>query len=135
MFYITSKNKGKTKLWKALICNKIFVVSKCSNTFYDLVINIPHELWIIGCVNIEPARINKGFYMSANVLLNFFNELGKSDKMPVSLNILSLFRNELNKLNNTGAQKIYSIYHMKLKILQNRIFGVQIEDFLSFTQL
>ena len=33
--------------------------------------------------------------MSAHVLLNFLNELGKRDKMPGLTNILSLFRNNL----------------------------------------
>ena len=37
--------------------------------------------------------------MSAHVLLNLLNELGKRDKM----HILSLFRNEFNKFNNTRA--------------------------------
>ena len=46
--------------------------------------------------------------MSAHVLLNLLNELGKSDKMRGSLSILSLFRNEFNKFNNAGAQKLYS---------------------------
>ena len=34
--------------------------------------------------------------MSANVLLNLLNELGKRDKMRGLPNILSLFRNEFN---------------------------------------
>ena len=34
--------------------------------------------------------------MSAHVLLNSSNEVGKSDKMQGFLNILSLFPNELN---------------------------------------
>ena len=41
--------------------------------------------------------------MSAHVLLNFLNELGKRDKMLSLRSILSLFRNELNKFNNTRA--------------------------------
>ena len=41
--------------------------------------------------------------MSAHVLLNLLNELGKRDKMRGSPSILSLFRNELNKLNKTRA--------------------------------
>ena len=56
-----------------------------------------------GCV------INRGSYMSAHVLLNLLNELGKRDKMP---SILSLFRNEFNKFNNTRARMLDSIYHM-----------------------
>ena len=41
--------------------------------------------------------------MSAYVLLNLFNELGKRDKMRGLPSILSLFRNKFNKFNNTGA--------------------------------
>ena len=41
--------------------------------------------------------------MSAHVLLNLLNELGKRDEMLGKPRILSLFRNEFNKLNNTGA--------------------------------
>ena len=42
--------------------------------------------------------------MSAHVLLNLLNELGKRDKMLGLLSILYLFRNEFNKFNNTRAQ-------------------------------
>ena len=55
--------------------------------------------------------------MSAYVLLNLINELGKSDKMRGLPSILSLFRNEYNKFNNTGARMLDSTYHMTLKIL------------------
>ena len=41
--------------------------------------------------------------MSAHALLNLVNDLRKRDKMLRLLSILSLFRNELNKFNNTGA--------------------------------
>ena len=50
--------------------------------------------------------------MSAHVLLNLLNELGKSDKMRGLLSILSLFRNEFNKFNNAKARMLESIYHM-----------------------
>ena len=50
--------------------------------------------------------------MSAHVLLNSLNELGKRDKMRGLLSILSLFHNELNKFNNTRAQMLDSFYHM-----------------------
>ena len=33
------------------------------------------------CINIESYEIYRGSYMSAHVLLNLLNELGKSDKM------------------------------------------------------
>ena len=47
--------------------------------------------------------INRRSYMSAHVLLNLLNELGKSDKMRGLPSILSLFRNEFNKFNNARA--------------------------------
>ena len=43
----------------------------------------------------------RGSYMSAHVLLNLLNELGKRDKMRGLPSILSLFRNEFNKFNKT----------------------------------
>ena len=56
--------------------------------------------------------------MSANVLLNLFNKLGKSDKMRGLQSILSFFRYEFNKFNNTEARMLDSIYHMTLKLLK-----------------
>ena len=50
--------------------------------------------------------------MSAHVLLNLLNELGKRDKMRGLPSILSLFRDEFNKFNNTRARMLDSIYHM-----------------------
>ena len=50
--------------------------------------------------------------MSAHVLLNLLNELGKKYKMRGLPSILSLFRNEFNKFNNTRARMLNSIYHM-----------------------
>ena len=47
-------------------------------------------------------------------LLNLSNKLRKRDKMQGLLSILLLFRNEFNKLNNTGARFLDSIYHMTL---------------------
>ena len=55
--------------------------------------------------------------MSAHVLLSLLNELGQRDKMRGLPSILSLFRNELNKFNNTRARMIDSIYHMTLRYL------------------
>ena len=72
--------------------------------------------------NLLNCVLNRGSYMSAHVLLNLLNELGKRDKMrgfPSILDkmrgfpsILSLFRNEFNKFNNTRARMLDSIYHM-----------------------
>ena len=55
--------------------------------------------------------------MSAHVLLNLLNELGKRDKMRGLPSILLLFRNELNKFNNTIVRMLDSIYHMTLRLL------------------
>ena len=68
-------------------------------------------------VNGKLMRIHRGSYMSAHVLLNLLNELGKRDKMRGLPSILSLFRNEFNKFNNTGARMLDSIYHMTLRLL------------------
>ena len=76
------------------------------------------EIIIIMCksYNTMYARkktyIHRGSYMSAHVLLNLLNELGKRDKMRGLPSILSLFRNEFNKFNNTRARMLDSIYHM-----------------------
>ena len=50
--------------------------------------------------------------MSAHVLLNLLNELGKRDKKRGLPSILSLFCNAFNKFNNTRARMLDSIYHM-----------------------
>ena len=50
--------------------------------------------------------------MSDHVLLSLLNQLRKSDKMRGKPRILSLFRNNFNKSNKTGAQILDSIYHM-----------------------
>ena len=68
---------------------------------------------------------HRGSYMSAHVLLNLLNELGKRNKMRGLLSILSLFRNEFNKFNNTRARMLDSIYHMTVRLLRNLISGVK----------
>ena len=50
------------------------------------------------------GKIYRGSYMSAHVLLNLLNELGKRDKCKAC--------NEFNKFNNTRARMLDSIYHM-----------------------
>ena len=44
--------------------------------------------------------------MSAHVLLNLLNELGKRDKMRGLPSILSLFRNKFNKLNKYKSTNV-----------------------------
>ena len=65
---------------------------------------------------IECCRYRES-YLSAHVLLNLLNELGKREKMRGLPSIISLFRNKFNKLNNTGARMLDSIYHMTLILL------------------
>ena len=60
----------------------------------------------------ENTKLYRGSYMSAHVLLNLLNELGKRDEMRGLPSNLSLFRNEFNKFNNTRERILDSIYHM-----------------------
>ena len=69
--------------------------------------------------------------MSAHVFMNLLNESRKRDKMRVLLSILSFFRNEFNKFNNTGARIIDYIYHMTLTLLKSR---ENVKNFPYFTQ-
>ena len=55
--------------------------------------------------------------MSAYVLLNLLDELGKRDKMRGLTSILSLFLNEFYEFNNTRARMLDFIYHMTLRYL------------------
>ena len=55
--------------------------------------------------------------MSAHVILILLNELGKRDKMRGLPSILSLFRNKVDKFNNTRALILDSIYHFTLRLL------------------
>ena len=63
--------------------------------------------------------------MSAHVLLTLLHKLGKTDKIAGLPSILSLFRNEFNKFNNTRARMLDSIYHMTLRLLKNLISAVK----------
>ena len=60
-----------------------------------------------------PRHLYRGSYMSAHDLLN---ELGKRDKMRGLPSILSLFRNEFNRFNNTRGRMLDSIYHMTITL-------------------
>ena len=54
--------------------------------------------------------------MSAHVLLNLLNELEKRDKKQGLPSIISLFRNDFGKLNNTRVRMLHSIYHKTLRL-------------------
>ena len=79
----------------------------------------------MGSVLAGSTKIDRGSYIRAHVLLNLLNELGKRDKMRGLPSILSLFRNEFNKFNNTRARMLDSIYHMTLRLLWNLISAVK----------
>ena len=49
------------------------------------------------------ALLHRKSYMSVHVLLNLLNKMRKRDKIRGLQSILSLFRNEFNKYNNTRA--------------------------------
>ena len=72
--------------------------------------------------------------MSAHDILILLNELWKRDKMRDRPSILSLFCNEFNKFNNTGAQMLDSIYHMTLEILKLHFWCESVKIFPYFTQ-
>ena len=70
--------------------------------------------------------------MSANVLFNLLNLLGKRVKMRGLPSILSLFRNEFNKFNDTGALMLDSINHMTINYLKH-IFCVKTSRFCNLS--
>ena len=72
--------------------------------------------------------------MSTHVLLNLLNKLGKRDKMRGLQSILSLFRNEFKKFNNTRAWMLDSIYHMTLRLLWNLISAVKMLSFCHYVR-
>ena len=48
------------------------------------------------------------------------------------LSILSIFRNDFIKFNNTGARMLDFTYHMTLKLVDNHIFGRENVNNFSF---
>ena len=82
----------------------------------SLLNNVNLLIYISTYVALAFCAVYRGSYMSAHVLLNLLNDLGKRDKMQGLRSSLSLFRNKFNKFNNTGAPILDSIYHMTLKL-------------------
>ena len=60
--------------------------------------------------------------MSAHALLSLSNESRNRDKMRGLPSIFSLFRDEFNNLNNTGARILDSIYHIYIRIILKSYF-------------
>ena len=48
------------------------------------------------------------------------------------MSILSLFRNEFNKFNNTGARMLASFYHITLKLPKLAFLASKRQDFAIF---
>ena len=61
--------------------------------------------------------INRGHYIYTHFILPLLNELRKIDNIRDLLSILPFFRNEFNRLINTGARNVDSMDHMPSKIL------------------
>ena len=76
--------------------------------------------------------LNGGSYISAHVLLNLLNELRKKDKFVACQTFYLFFATSLIKFINIGARMLDSVYHVVLKLIKNRIFGVKREDFVIF---
>ena len=77
---------------------------------------LPRRISLHISINSETVE-NETYRESYMSLLNLLNELWKRDKMRGLPSILSLFRNEFNKFNNTRARMLDSIYHMTLRLL------------------
>ena len=69
--------------------------------------------------------------MSAHVLLNLLISLGKRIRIRCEAlpRILSVFPNEFNKFNNTGARMQDSIYHVPLKSHFKANFALKYRNF------
>ena len=65
--------------------------------------------------NVPLEGVHRGSYMSAHVLLNLLNDLGKRGKMRGLPSILSLFRNEFYKFNDTRTRMLDSMYYVTLR--------------------
>ena len=70
--------------------------------------------------------------MSAHVLLNLSNKLGKKIKSETCRAFYLFFRNGFDKFNNTGVRMLDSIYPMTLKLFKPRIFGVKTSKLCHF---
>ena len=70
--------------------------------------------------------------MSAHVLLYLLDKLRKRDKMRGLPNILSLLRQEFNKLNNTGSTNVKFYLSDNIKITLKSHFWCQNVKILPF---
>ena len=104
--FITSRPGQVSKLavcnFKRILCVSRTVQEMTTANTDRAVKKLKYIIQIYTCTASD-LNSNSGSNMSAHVLLHFLNELRKGDKMRGSPRIASLFRNELNKFNNTRA--------------------------------
>ena len=77
---------------------------------------------LCNCVHNLLYAIKRGSYVSAQLLLNLLNKLGKSDKMRGLPIILSFIHMEFKKFHYTGARMLVSIYNVTFKITSKSHF-------------
>ena len=71
---------------------------------------------LCNCVNNLLYEIKRGSYVSAQLLLNLLNKVGKNDKMRGLPIILSFIHIEFNIFNNTGERMLVSTYNVTFNI-------------------
>ena len=95
-----------------------------------------HFVWCTGFVKfcwkkrIQTCISDRGSFMSAPVLWNLLNGLGKKIRCKALQSILTIFPNKFNKFHNTGAQMRDSVYHRTLKSHFISNFGTKTSRFL-----
>ena len=77
----------------------------------------PHNVGMLIKARIKLYRGSLSIHV-CSCFIEFIKRVGESDKMRCLPSILSLLRDEFNKLNSTGARMIDSIYQMHLKLLK-----------------
>ena len=93
--------------------------SESSNDIVWELFSLSVKLYSISkCILPNEITLHRGSYMSAHVLLNLLNKLGKRDKIRGLPSILSLFHNEFDKFNKARARMLDSIYHMTLRLVE-----------------
>ena len=73
--------------------------------------------------------------MSAHVLLNLLNELGKRDKMRGLPSISSLFCNEFNQFMNTRPRMLDFMYYIALRSLKFHFWRKKRHNFVMYGTL
>ena len=92
-------SQPEPSVWQCLVC----IPSSEYPVLQEYVIVMPSSDELMspleGVFGEMQTEIHRGSHMSAHILLNLLNEMGKRDNMRGLLSILSLVRNELDKFN------------------------------------